>query len=140
MINISEKRSLNMSHIKGKDTSIEISVRKFLYHKGFRYRKNVKDLPGKPDIVIYKYKTAIFINGCFWHHHFNCKYATLPKSRKEYWIPKIEKNIERDMKNYKKLKQLDYKVIVVWECELKDAFESRMEYLVYEIENNLVYY
>lgn len=137
MVNISEKRSLNMSHIKSKDTSIEISVRKFLYHKGFRYRKNVKDLPGKPDIVIYKYKTAIFINGCFWHHHFNCKYATLPKSRKEYWIPKIEKNVERDMENYKKLKQLEYKVIVVWECELKKAFKSRMEYLIYEIENNL---
>lgn len=133
MINVSEKRSLNMSHIKCKDTSIEIAARKYLYHKGFRYRKNVKDLPGKPDIVIDKYKTEIFINGCFWHHHFNCKYATLPKSRKEYWIPKIEKNIERDIKNYKKLKQLDYQLIVVWECELKGAFKSRMEYLIYEI-------
>lgn len=136
MVNISEKRSLNMSHIKSKNTSIEMLVRKFLYNNGFRYRKNVKDLPGKPDIVISKYKTVIFINGCFWHHHFNCKYATLPKTREEYWIPKIEKNVERDLVNYRKLKQLDYKVIVVWECELKKAFDSRMEYLIYEIKNN----
>lgn len=129
-----QQRSRNMSHIKGKDTSIEVKVRKYLYHHGYRYRKNFKDLPGTPDIVLTKYRTVIFINGCFWHHHYNCKYAVYPKSRQDYWITKIDKNVENDIKNYKLLEQLDYKVIVVWECELKEAFEDRMNELLNEIE------
>ena len=87
---VSSQRSKNMRAIKGKDTSIELKVRKYLYHHGFRYRKNVKDLPGKPDIVIDKYHTVIFVNGCFWHHHYNCKRATLPKSHQDYWLKKID--------------------------------------------------
>ena len=122
-----------MSRIKSKDTSIELKVRKYLYHNWFRYRKNAQDLPGKPDIVLYKYKTVIFINGCFWHHHYNCKYASFPKTKKEYWINKINKNVANDYINYNKLKMMEYKVIVVWECDIKEAFEYRMKSLVEEI-------
>lgn len=128
-----KQRSNNMRAIKSKDTSIELRVRKYLWHHGFRYRKNVKGLPGTPDIVIDKYRTVIFINGCFWHHHYNCKYATIPKSRQEYWIKKINKNVENDIKNTKLLIQDDYKVITVWECEINHAFEDRMKYLIEEI-------
>lgn len=131
-----EKRSQIMSHIKGKDTSIEIKVRKYLYHHGFRYRKNDKRLPGTPDIVITKYRVAIFVNGCFWHHHYNCKHATLPKTRKEYWIPKIQRNVDNDIKHYQQLEALDYKVIEVWECEINDAFEYRMQQLIEEIKTS----
>lgn len=128
-------RSKIMAKIKGKDTSIELKVRKYLYHCGFRYRKNVKELPGKPDIVIEKYKVVIFVNGCFWHHHYNCKLATTPKTRKEYWIPKIQRNIDNDLKHYNELEQMDYRVIIVWECEVKDVFEYRMQQLIEEIKN-----
>lgn len=128
-----KQRSINMSHIKSKDTSIELKVRKYLYHHGFRYKKNDKTLPGIPDIVISKYRVVIFINGCFWHHHYNCKYATLPKTRQDYWLKKIDRNVDNDLKHYKELEQLDYKVIVVWECEIKECFEYRMRELVNEI-------
>ena len=128
-----KQRSINMSHIKSKDTSIELKVRKYLYHHGFRYKKNDKTLPGTPDIVISKYRVVIFINGCFWHHHYNCKYATLPKTRQDYWLKKIDRNVDNDLKHYKELEQLDYKVIVVWECEIKEFFEYRMRELVNEI-------
>ncbi len=130
-----EQRSHNMKMIKGKDTSIELLVRKYLYQHGFRYRKNVKDLPGKPDIVLDKYKTAIFINGCFFHHHFNCKLAYVPKTNRDYWINKFDKNTANDLKNIKKLRILDYKVITVWECEIKDCFQYRMEQLIEEIKD-----
>ena len=128
-----KQRSVNMSHIKSKDTSIELKVRKYLYHHGFRYKKNDNTLPGTPDIVISKYRVVIFINGCFWHHHYNCKYATLPKTRQDYWLKKIDRNVDNDLKHYKELEQLDYKVIVVWECEIKECFEYRMRELVNEI-------
>lgn len=128
-------RSKIMSHIRGKDTKPEIKVRKYLYHHGFRYRKNDRGLPGTPDIVVLKYKVAIFVNGCFWHHHYNCKYATIPKTRKEYWLPKIQRNIDNDIKHYKQLEDMDYRVIVVWECEVRDVFEYRMEQLIEEIKN-----
>ncbi|MBQ9030703.1 MAG: DNA mismatch endonuclease Vsr [Parasporobacterium sp.] len=114
----SEERSLNMSHIRSVNTKPEEIVRKFLFSQGFRYRKNDKRLPGKPDIVLPKYKTVVFVNGCFWHMH-NCSRARLPKSNLEYWAPKIQKNIERDQDNYKKLRNMGWKVIIVWECELK---------------------
>lgn len=128
-----KQRSNNMRAIKSKDTSIELRVRKYLWHHGFRYRKNVKGLPGTPDIVIDKYRTVIFINGCFWHHHYNCKYATIPKSRQDYWMKKINRNVENDIKNTKLLMRMDYKVITVWECEINHAFEDRMKYLIEEI-------
>lgn len=128
-----EQRSKNMSKIKGKDTSLELKVRKYLYHNGFRYKKNVSYLPGKPDILISKHKVVIFINGCFWHHHYHCQFAIYPKSRQDYWIKKIDKNIENDVKNYNLLKQMGYKVIIVWECEIKSCFENRMKYLIHEI-------
>lgn len=128
-----EQRSWNMGQIKGKDTSIEIIVRKYLFHHGFRYRKNVTTLPGKPDILLPKYKTVIFVNGCFWHHHYGCKLAYIPKTNIEYWIDKFNTNIENDIKHEKELKQMGYKVITVWECELKECFEYRMTELMSEI-------
>lgn len=128
-----EQRSKVMSHIRGKDNKPETMVRRYLWHHGFRYRKNDKSLPGTPDIVISKYRTAIFINGCFWHHHYGCKYGRYPQSRTEYWVQHISKNVENDVKNYNLLQQLDYKVIVVWECEIKEDFDHRMKLLIEEI-------
>ena len=114
-----ETRSYNMSCIKGKNTKPEEMVRKFLFSKGFRYRKNDKRLPGSPDIVLPKYKTVIFVNGCFWHGHEGCKYFVWPKSNEEFWKNKIKTNIERDNKKIEQLEELGWKVIIVWECELK---------------------
>ena len=128
-----EIRSYNMANIKGKNTSIELKVRHYLFHHGFRYKINVKDLPGTPDIYISKYNVAIFINGCFWHHHYNCKLAYIPKTREKYWISKFNKNIDNDIKNKKELEQMDIKVITIWECEIKDCFQYRMESLLEEI-------
>lgn len=130
-----EKRSKNMKAIKGKDTSLELKVRKYLYHHGFRYRKNVRGLPGTPDIVIDKYHVCIFVNGCFWHHHYHCKLATIPKSHHDYWVKKIECNMANDAKNYHLLEQMDYRVLTVWECEIKDAFEAKMNNLIEEIKD-----
>ena len=93
----------------------------------------MKELPGKPDIVLYKYRTAIFINGCFWHHHPHCRLAYIPKSRTAYWMKKFNDNMERDIEKQKQLESMDYKVITVWECELKDCFDYRMQKLVEEI-------
>ncbi len=114
-----ESRSYNMSRIKGKDTKPEMLVRKFLFANGFRYRLHDKNLPGKPDIILPKYKTVIFVNGCFWHGHENCKYFVIPKTRTEWWNDKIEKNIQNDLKNQSHLKDMGYKVIVIWGCEIK---------------------
>lgn len=107
-----------MASISGKETKPEILVRKYLFSKGFRYRKNVKTLPGKPDIVLPKYKTVIFVHGCFWHGH-SCKAAKLPETRKTFWENKINSNKERDKKNYQLLIKLNWKVIIVWQCEIK---------------------
>lgn len=113
-------RSYNMSRIKNKDTKPEILVRKFLFSNGFRYRLNDKELPGKPDIVLPKYKTVIFINGCFWHGHENCKYFKLPATSTEWWNAKIEGNIKNDTIKHALLKDAGYKVLIVWECEIKN--------------------
>ena len=107
-----------MSMIKGKNTKPEIIVRKYLFHCGFRFRVNVKRLPGTPDIVLRKYKTAIFVNGCFWHKH-DCPRFVWPSSNQDYWRPKILRNVERDNQSRKELETLGWKVITVWECELK---------------------
>jgi DNA mismatch endonuclease (patch repair protein) len=108
-----------MSRIRSTETKPEIIVRQYLFKNGFRYRKNVNNLPGKPDVVLSKYNTVIMVNGCFWHGHNNCKYAAVPKTRTKWWINKISKNKENDNLNRKKLKKLGYNTIVIWECELK---------------------
>ena len=113
------KRSWIMSKISGKETEPEVLVRKFLFRKGFRYRKNDKRYPGTPDIVLPKYKTVIFVHGCFWHGH-NCRAGKLPETRKEFWQNKIDTNIARDKKNRQDLEKLGWKVLVIWQCELKN--------------------
>lgn len=113
-----EARSMNMSHIRSTNSKPEEIVRKYLFAEGFRYRKNVKKLPGCPDIVLPKYKTVIFVNGCFWHKH-DCPRFVWPSSNQDYWRPKILGNVERDNQSRKELETLGWKVITVWECELK---------------------
>ena len=108
-----------MSQIKGKNTKPELIVRKFLFSNGFRYRVHVKTLPGKPDIVLHKYKTVIFVHGCFWHGHKNCKYYVVPKTRTDWWLNKINRNIANDLKAAKALRKSGWKVIYLWECKLK---------------------
>ena len=112
-------RSYNMSRIKGKDTKPEETVRKYLVSKGFRYRKNVSTLPGKPDIVLPKYKTCIFVHGCFWHKHEGCKYFVWPKSNEEFWKDKLEKNVARDKNEQAELEKMGWHILIVWECQLK---------------------
>jgi DNA mismatch endonuclease (patch repair protein) len=130
-------RSYNMSRIKGKDTKPEMLVRKFLFSKGFRYRLHDKKLPGKPDIVLPKYKTVIFIHGCFWHGHEGCKYYVVPKSRTEWWLEKIGRNIVNDEKAVNVLLVLGWKIIVMWECDLrKKIIEGSLQKLVVEIMNS----
>ena len=117
-------RSYNMSRIKGKNTKPEEIVRKYLFSQGFRYRKNDKRLPGKPDIVLPKYKTVVFVNGCFWHKHEGCKYFVWPKTNVEFWKQKIDSNIVRDKKQYEELRNDGWYIIIVWECELKKKQKS----------------
>lgn len=112
-------RSYNMSRIRSVNTKPEETVRKYLFSRGFRYRKNDKRLSGKPDIVLPKYKTVIFVNGCFWHGHEGCRYFVMPKSNIKYWKNKIERNIYRDRQNAKILEKQGWNVIVLWECQLK---------------------
>lgn len=116
-----------MSRIKGKDTSIEIRVRKWLYHHGYRYRKNVSALPGKPDIVLNSYNTIIFIHGCFWHRHPNCKDATIPKTKTEFWKAKFERNVFNDNKNKEELEKRGYQVLVLWECDINKRFNETVQ-------------
>jgi DNA mismatch endonuclease, patch repair protein len=112
-------RSYNMSRIKGKDTKPEMVVRKFLFANGFRYRLHDKKLPGKPDIVLPKYKTVIFVHGCFWHGHEGCRYFKMPQTNTAFWMQKIERNKEIDYSSKQDLIRLGYKVLIIWECELK---------------------
>jgi len=130
-----EKRSEIMSHISDRDSRIEISVRKALFSTGLRYRKNVKSLPGKPDIVLPKYKTIIFIHGCFWHGHAECKASKLPDSRRGFWENKIKDNIERDKRNIQLLERNEWKVIILWQCELNNESKrhDRLIRLISEI-------
>ena len=130
-----EKRSWNMSRIHTRDTSIEVKVRKHLFSKGFRFRKNVASLPGKPDIVLPKYRAVVFIHGCFWHRHDGCIEAHIPKTRQEYWLPKFERNVENDKKHYSDLQNMGWRPIIIWECEVNKRFEETMETLVKEIQN-----
>lgn len=118
-------RSYNMSQIKGKDTKPEMMVRKYIFSKGFRYRLHDKRLPGKPDIVLPKMKVAVFIHGCFWHGHTNCRYFVLPKTRTEWWLKKIERNKQLDSENLLKLKDAAWKVFTIFECKLKPNLRAK---------------
>jgi DNA mismatch endonuclease (patch repair protein) len=124
-----------MSRIKAKDTNPEIIVRKFLFSRGYRYRLHVRHLPGKPDIVLPKYKTVIFVNGCFWHGHKGCRDFVMPKSRQKYWTPKIQKNVERDKLHGKQLRSLGWHVVTVWECQLgKKKASKTLQILISKIQ------
>lgn len=117
-------RSYNMSRIRNKDTKPELIVRKFLFSNGYRYRLHVKNLPGKPDIVLPKYKTVIFVHGCFWHGHHGCKYFVVPQTRTEWWLEKINGNKTNDIKSTKSLQKSGWKVIQLFECRLKPLILS----------------
>lgn len=122
-----ETRSYNMSRIRSKDTKPEMLVRRFLHKNGFRYRLHVKNLPGKPDIVLPKYKTVIFIHGCFWHGHEGCRYFVVPKTRTEWWLQKIGTNTANDIAAENQLTTAGWKIIKIWECELKkSSFEATL--------------
>ena len=131
-----QHRSWNMSRIKNKDTSIEVLVRKWLFANGFRFRKNAKKMPGHPDVVLPKYNTVIFIHGCFWHRHENCKDATTPKSRVEFWIAKFNKNVENDKKAIADLEGAGWNVIIVWQCEVERNFEDTMNRIKQRLMSN----
>lgn len=130
-------RSYNMSMIRSKDTKPEIIVRKFLFGNGFRYKLYDKTLPGKPDLVLPRYKTVIFVHGCFWHGHAGCKYFVVPKTKTEWWLNKINRNKELDQKNIKKLKADGWRVITIFECNLKEGKAGKtLENIVNQIEAN----
>mgnify|MGYP001239340592 FL=1 len=120
-----ERRSWNMSRIRSKNTKPEIAVRKMLHQRGIRYRLHAKDLPGIPDLSNKSKKFAVFVNGCFWHQHEGCKRANIPKSNKDYWIPKLDKNVEKQRKNLALLNKMGFKTYVVWECELNDIENNK---------------
>ncbi len=116
-----EHRSWNMSRIRGKDTKPEMATRSLLHGMGYRFRLKNSEIPGKPDIILPRYKAVIFVHGCFWHRHPGCKYAYMPKSRKDFWEKKFHSNIQRDREVTAQLKKLGWRQMVVWECEIKDA-------------------
>lgn len=120
-----EVRSGMMSGIKGKDTAPELKVRSFLHANGFRFRLHRKDLPGKPDIVLPKYKACVFVHGCFWHRHKGCKLASEPKSREEFWNKKFSENVARDLRNIKALKKAGWRVVILWECGLRNGLSLK---------------
>lgn len=130
-----EQRHLNMSHIHGKDTKPEEIVRRYLFSRGYRYRKNDSRYPGKPDMVLPKYHTVIFVHGCFWHRHPGCRYATNPATNREFWQKKFSQNVARDRKVQEQLKADGWNVIVVWECEIsrKSDRERRLQRLERQI-------
>lgn len=121
------QRSWNMSRIRSRDTKPEVKVRSWLFKQGFRFRKNDRRYPGRPDVVLPKYHTVIFVNGCFWHHHEGCQFAYIPKSRTDFWLKKFKANQVNDKLQRDALEQMGWHVIVVWECELKKDFEGVMK-------------
>lgn len=133
-----EVRSYNMSRIRGKDTKPELLVRKFLFANGLRYRLYNKKLPGKPDIILPRFKTVIFVHGCFWHGHENCKYFVTPKTRTRFWLDKIEGNKKRNEENVTQLKNKGWNVIIVYECRLKkEKREITLNNILQNIQNQL---
>lgn len=135
---LENNRSYIMSRIRSKNTSPEMCIRKFLHNNGFRYSLHKKELPGRPDIYLKKYKTVVFVNGCFWHMHEGCRHFVIPKTRTEWWTEKLNKNKERDEKAIEELKAMGYKVIVVWECEIStiEKRKHRLESLALEIKKS----
>ena len=134
-----QQRHENMAAIHGKDTKPEMVVRRWLWSHGFRYRLNDKRLPGKPDVVMRKYRTCIFVNGCFWHGHEGCKYYTIPKTNQEFWVKKIQRNQERDHEVMRKLAQIGWHSITIWECELKTKHrEQTLESLAFTLNHILL--
>lgn len=129
----SATRSRMMAGIRSKDTKPEMTVRRYLHARGFRYRLHARGLPGSPDLVLPRYRVAIFVHGCFWHRHTDCRYATTPGSNIEQWARKFTSNIERDARKLAALEDAGWRVIVVWECELRRAAEERLERLSTEI-------
>jgi len=127
-------RSWNMSRIRSKNTAPEKTVRSVLFKAGLRFRINVRDLPGKPDIVLKKYRAAVFVHGCFWHRHLGCKFAYTPKSHNEFWETKFRQNVERDGEVEAQLRQAGWRYLVIWECEVSD--DSRLQALITEIRSN----
>lgn len=121
-----EQRKWTMSRVKGKDTKIEVKVRQYLFAKGLRFRKNDNRYPGKPDVVLPKYRTVIFVNGCFWHQHEGCKRSKLPATNTDYWKKKLSRNVINDKMNCEKLRQMGWSVITLWECELNKCFDETM--------------
>ena len=131
-----ERRSWNMSRIRGKNTKPEVSVRSMLHRMGYRFRVHPKGLPGKPDIVLPKYHTIIFVHGCFWHGHEQCKDFQPPKTRTQWWLDKINRNKEKDIENITQLKKLGWKVVIVWECELTpDNIEGSIKSIADRLNN-----
>lgn len=131
-----EQRSYNMSMIRSTNTKPELLVRKYLFSRGFRYRLHSKNLIGKPDIVLPKHMAAVFVHGCFWHGHTNCKFAKVPVSNNSFWVNKIEKNKERDKRNIRYLKKLGWRVFILWECQLvKTKADKRLNILVQKLLN-----
>ena len=132
-----EQRHLVMSHIRSKNTKPELKVRQWLWRHGYRYRLNVKSIPGKPDIVMRKYRTAIFVNGCFWHGHEPC--CRIPETNREFWVAKIKRNQERDQQNYQLLHDNGWQVVLIWECELKPKhIEETMLRLEWKLNENFL--
>lgn len=130
-----EHRSWNMAQVKGKDTRPELKVRSWLFKNGFRYRKNDSRFPGKPDVVLPKYRTVIFVHGCFWHRHPGCKNTRMPKSNVEFWETKFSRNVENDKRHVRELEAMGWRVIVIWECELgSKTFEETMQRVRDELE------
>lgn len=126
-----------MSHVASKGTKPEKKVRQSLFRSGFRFRVNVRTLPGTPDIVLPKYRTVIFVNGCFWHGHKGCKYYTIPETNVEFWVDKVHKNQERDALNNQRLESLSWSIVTIWECELKNKeFDATMERVISELRQN----
>lgn len=128
------QRSWNMSRIRARDTQPERTVRSALFKAGLRYRVDVHDLPGKPDIVLKRYRTVVFVHGCFWHRHPGCKLAYTPKSRNDFWEAKFERNVERDREVETQLRQAGWRYLVIWECEVRD--DSQLQALIREIKNS----
>ena len=136
--NVSSVRSRNMAAIRGKDTAPELAVRRILHAMGLRFRLHRRDLPGRPDIVLPKHRTVVFVHGCFWHRHEDCRYTTTPKTRQEFWQTKFAANVERDRRNRTDLLQLGWRVIVVWECELRQPsdLKERLSGLFPQLDQN----
>lgn len=131
-------RSRNMSAIKGKDTKPEVWLRKELFKRGFRYRLHRKDLPGKPDIVLPRFRTVIFVNGCFWHCHEGCRYFKIPTSNKDFWTEKLSRNRNRDYENQVALLESGWQIIIVWECAIRGAKRKSPTDLIEQITNQLI--